>query len=141
MFLVSKFLYRLDLWFSSLNGFTLLILGPFIACCSVWANAPCWWPYLDLQWFSFINCYLDGELSHWHIFLYLLRQYQTNLDCFLCLFGFFYIWDLLYVQLCDFRMLEQTIMTYYMCSETLYSKIERHSVISFCVTRSEGNSR
>ena len=29
------FLYRLDRWFSRLNGFTLVLLGPFIACCSV----------------------------------------------------------------------------------------------------------
>ena len=74
VFLVSRFSYRLDRWFSRLNGFTLVILGPFIACCSVWAMAPCWRPYL--WWFTFINCYLDGELSHWHshhIFLYLFN--------------------------------------------------------------------
>ena len=30
-----SFLYRLDRWFSRLNGFTRVILGPYIACCSV----------------------------------------------------------------------------------------------------------
>ena len=62
-----SFLYRLDRWVSRLNGFTLVILGPFIVCCSMWANVPCWRSYLDLEWFTFINCYLDGELSHWLI--------------------------------------------------------------------------
>ena len=44
----TLFLNRLDRWFSHLNGLTLLILGPFIACCSVWAKAPCLKPYFDL---------------------------------------------------------------------------------------------
>ena len=49
----------------------------FIAFYSVWAKAQCWRPYIDLLWFTFINCYLDGELSHWHshhIFLYLFTH-------------------------------------------------------------------
>ena len=29
-------------WFSRLNDFTLVILGPFIACYSLWAKALCW---------------------------------------------------------------------------------------------------
>ena len=48
VFLVSRFLYRFDRWFSHLNGFKLVVLGHFIACCSVWAKAPCWRPYIDL---------------------------------------------------------------------------------------------
>ena len=57
VFLVSRFfiLYRLDRWFSRLNGFTLVIYGPFIACCSVWAKAPYWRPYIDLEWFTFFK--------------------------------------------------------------------------------------
>ena len=73
VFLVSRFLYRLDRWFSRLNGFALIILGPFRAFCSVWAKARCW--SRTLTYNTFINCYLDEELSHWHsyhIFLNLL---------------------------------------------------------------------
>ena len=58
------FLYRLVNWFSRFNDFTLIILGTFIACCSVLVYAPCWRPYIDLWWFTFINCDLDWELSH-----------------------------------------------------------------------------
>ena len=79
-FLVFFYIYILDRWFSRLNGFTLVILGPLIACCSVWAKAPCWRPYIDLQWFPFINIYLDGELPHWHshhIFLYLFIKLKV----------------------------------------------------------------
>ena len=42
LYMFLFFLYRLDRWFSRLNDFTLVILGPFIACCSVWAKALCW---------------------------------------------------------------------------------------------------
>ena len=55
VFLVSRFFYRLDRWFSRLNGLTLVILGPFIACCLVWAKDPCWRPYIDLYWFTFLK--------------------------------------------------------------------------------------
>ena len=48
VFLVSRFLYRLDCLFYHLNDFTLVILGPFIAFCSVWTKAPCWRLYIDL---------------------------------------------------------------------------------------------
>lgn len=33
---------------------------------SAWAQALFWRLYLDLSWFTFIYCYLDGEWSHWH---------------------------------------------------------------------------
>ena len=57
-------------------------LGPFIAFCSVWAKAPCWRPYIDLSWFTFINWYLEGELSHLHshhIFLYLYKTFYLEI--------------------------------------------------------------
>ena len=40
---LSPFSYELDSWFSCFNCFTLVILGPFITCNSVWAwGLMCW---------------------------------------------------------------------------------------------------
>ena len=38
-----------------------------VACCSVWTKAPCWRLFFFyLQWFTSINCYLDGESVSLH---------------------------------------------------------------------------
>lgn len=51
------FWYRLDCWFSGLNCFTLVIVGPLKgACCKPSAEPPCWRTYFDLKWFTFKNC-------------------------------------------------------------------------------------
>lgn len=51
------FWYRLHCWFSGLNCFTLVIVGPLKgACCKAWAEPPCWRTYFDLKWFTFKNC-------------------------------------------------------------------------------------
>ena len=99
------FFYRLDRWFSRLNGFN--FLGPLcslmfgVSQSSVLKAVP--WPIM-----VYFHCYLDGELLHWHsytIFLYLYvrrlnliktkqQPYQTQ-----------HVYNILYVVI-EFRLQE-----------------------------------
>ena len=64
-----------DRWFSRLNGFKLVILGPFIVCCSVWAKAPCWtvhWPIMIYFFKIFIwmeSCLIGTHTTSSYIYL------------------------------------------------------------------------
>lgn len=54
-----------------------LVFLPFIACYSVWGRAPCWKPYVGLQWFTIMTGDLDEYSCHWNsyrIFFAYLKQ-------------------------------------------------------------------
>lgn len=64
---VSRFWYRLDRLLSYLKCSSLVSVGPFIACCSVWLKDPCGRnTLLILISKILIHCVLDWNFSHLH---------------------------------------------------------------------------
>ena len=76
-----SFLYRLDCWFSRLNGVILVIVRGLYSLLFGLTKTPCWRPYLDLYWCTFINCYLYGEMTYsysYHILHYLWNRFASR---------------------------------------------------------------